>query len=300
VFEEYDVVNLHSIYSFSSLSSIISRKNRTVPVVLTHHGKLKYGEPWKDACVTLYERSIAKKILQCVDHGISLSGPDTNFLLNLGLKRDKISEIPNAINTEEFSPYVNVNPSSFVDRYNLTDKFVILYVGELTFRKGIHFLIRALPEIIRTKPNQKVILIIVGTGPESDILRNLVKNLNLEDYVIFTGRLPFQELILAYKAASVFVLPSLSEGMPTVILEAMFFGVPVIATDIPCMRDRFEKHAILVPPENSKKLAEQIIQLMHHQEDCQELSRAGKELVLNHYTWDKIIGQYENIYKKLL
>jgi glycosyltransferase involved in cell wall biosynthesis len=299
-FEGYDIVNLHSIYSFSSFSATISRKKCKTPIILTHHGKLKYGEPWKDTCVALYERSIAKKILQRVDHGIVLSSSDADFLSNLGLKRDTISEIPNGIDISEFLPFEQIDPFPFIHHHGLDGKFVIVYVGEITFRKGLQFLIQSLPAIIRGKPEQKFVLVIVGGGPDYGILVDLVKKLNLDNYVVFTGRLPFPELMQAYKAASVFVLPSVSEGMPTVIIEAMFFGVPIIATDIPSVREHFKDIALLVPPEDTKKLTDALIQHMEQQDLYSEFPNALKQRVMNHYTWDSVVGQYEEVYKKML
>ena len=102
---------------------------------------------------------------------------------------------------------------------------------------------------------QEIALLIIGTGPELKSMQALVKKFNLEKYIFIKGKVTNLELMQYYKAASLFVLPSISEGMPTVILEAFYFNLPVIASDIPNIRNSVKDMAILVPPKNENKLA---------------------------------------------
>jgi len=102
-----------------------------------------------------------------------------------------------------------------------------------------------------------------------------------------------------YKAASLFVLPSISEGMPTVILEAFYFNLPVITTDIPNLRDSFNDMAILVPPKNERAIAKQVLKLVNNQEYFYKINSNTRSYVESNYSWSILSKKYENIYKNL-
>ena len=123
--------------------------------------------------------------------------------------------------------------------------------------------------------------------------------MGLEKYIFFKGQVSNRELMQYYKAASLFVLPSLSEGMPTVILEALYFNLPVITTDIPCLRDTFKEMAIFVPPKNEDKLAAAILDKFHEDISPDNLKFNGKEFVESNYSWSNLSKKYEEIYQKI-
>lgn len=111
----------------------------------------------------------------------------------------------------------------------------ILFVSRLIEGKGLQYLIPHLDEIgsaVREKSNQQIALTIVGDGPYRAELENLVRKLEMQHLVTFVGRKDKEEVRRYYQEADLFVLPSLSEGMPNVVLEAMACGLPVVMT--PC------------------------------------------------------------------
>ena len=112
--------------------------------------------------------------------------------------------------------------------------------------KGIPTLIKSTPLLIKKVLKEEAVFVIVGSGENLSDARALARDLDVESHVVFTGRLPFVELMQAYCSSDLFVLPSLSEGLPTSILEAMYFGLPVVSTDIPGVRDHFSDFALLV------------------------------------------------------
>jgi glycosyltransferase involved in cell wall biosynthesis len=122
----------------------------------------------------------------------------------------------------------------------------------------------------------------------------------MEDTVIFLEKISFVDLIKAYKSSKMLIVPSLSEGLPTVILEAYYFGLPVIASDIPGIKDHFSESSLLVPPQDEQALADAIIRLLKDNELANRLSSTGKEKVINNYTWDKIIDEYLDLYTRLI
>ena len=296
---DYDVINIHNIYAFSSICACRGNNQIETPIVLTHHGKLQFGSFLKDNMVHFYELSIAKKILNNIDCGVALTTSDANFLSTLGMKKERIRIIPNGIDISEFENFNNLDPTMIRESFGLKNKFILLYVGEITHRKGVKYLIGAMSEIKNHISHEKIALLIIGTGPELKSISALVKKLNLEKYIFLKGRVSNLELMQYYKAASLFVLPSISEGMPTVILEAFYFNLPVITTDIPNLRDSFNDMAILVPPKNGSAIAKQVLKLVNNQEYFYKINSNTRSYVESNYSWSILSKKYENIYQKL-
>lgn len=115
---------------------------------------------------------------------------------------------------------------------------VILFVGRLTWLKRPHLPVMALPALLRERPRAK--LVCVGGGPLEGMLRGLAGRLGVSQSVRFVPWVPFERVEAFYRAARCLCLPSISEGMPKVVLDAMAAGVPVVASDIPAHRDLLE------------------------------------------------------------
>ncbi len=115
---------------------------------------------------------------------------------------------------------------------------IILFVGRLTWLKRPHLLVMALPALLKMHPGAK--LVCVGGGPLKGMLRRLATRLGASESVRFVPWVPFEKVEAFYRAARCFCLPSISEGMPKVILDAMAAGVPVVASDIAAHRDLLE------------------------------------------------------------
>jgi glycosyltransferase involved in cell wall biosynthesis len=296
---DYDVINIHNIYAFSSVFASIKKRRKRIPLVLTHHGKLQFGTGIKDTIVYLYEQTIAKKIVSNVDCSVALTASDAQFLSTLGMDTDTIRLIPNGIDIAEFEQFNNLDPIRCQESLGLKEKFIILFVGEITYRKGIHYLIGAMSEIKNTISPEEIALLIIGSGPELKSIQTMVKRLDLEKYIFIKGRVANEELMQSYTAASLFVLPSLSEGMPTAILEALYFNIPVITTDIPNLRDSFKEMAILVPPKDEKRLTAAILDAFYEKESLDKQHLPYKKYVESHYSWQNLSKHYEKIYQNL-
>jgi glycosyltransferase involved in cell wall biosynthesis len=138
----------------------------------------------------------------------------------------------------------------------------LLFVGRLEPEKGLAFLLHALA--ILKAQNRNVHLDIVGSGMEEENLRKLAQKLDINDRVSFHGYIAFGDTLFSYyRAADFFVLPSLSEGIPQVLLEAMAFGVPIITTQIPSVQGivRHKENSWLVEPGSAMALAKAIHEL---------------------------------------
>lgn len=297
-FSDYDVVHIHNEHSFPSSLAAVHRARVRFPLVLTNHGQLVFDNALDDRFERLYMTTIGRFVLGMSDAIVANSLSDLDFLAAiLPEVRAKSETIPSAIDI----PYLEriystqvVEGSPFVEA-----DLRILYVGQLIRRKGLEWLIRALA-ILRKSFKSRMMCILVGEGNDRGRLESLVSELGLGDSVRFTGRLSDKELFLHYRTANVFVLPSLSEGCPVSILEAMFFGVPVVATDIPGTRDNFHEYATLVPPRNDAELATAIEHICSDSVTASDRSRKCRSLVTERNSFQRFARDYERLYFRLM
>lgn len=297
--DEYDIVHVHNEHSFSAMVIAYLRMKRKFPMIITQHGQLRFGNFLLDLIEKTYSKTIGKIIFRRADRIICLSHTDKKYVKRFIKKDRKIKVMPNAIDSVVLSKSVKKN-NTIIDKYNIKNKRIVLFVGQIIKRKGIDFLIKAIPYILKDPSKRDVVFLIVGMGDFLNKAKQMTKNLHISDSVIFTNKISFNELIQAYKYSNVYVLPSLSEGLPTTILEAMYFGLPVIASNIPGVRDHFENHALLVPVCNEKKLAEAISYVFDNVDFAKTRSKEGKKLIEDKYTWDIVAQEYCKVYKKLV
>jgi glycosyltransferase involved in cell wall biosynthesis len=180
----------------------------------------------------------------------------------------------------------------------------ILFVGRLIERKGVAHLIRALGAVRRTVAAR---LVVVGEGPERASLERLAADTGVTPHVDFRGRVSDEELRRAYAGAAVFVLPSVldqrqdTEGLGVVLLEAMNYGVPVVASNIGGITDivQHETTGLLVPPGDESALAEALTRLLGSPELARSLGEGGARLLRETFSWDRIVERWENVYRRI-
>lgn len=296
----FDVVHIHNEHSFSSLLTAYFKLKNNLPLILTNHGQLQFDSFLFDSFEKIYNKSIGRCIFKICDKIVALSHSDAKYISSFGTNKEKIIILPNAIDIEEFQPYISKSCSDFLQKYKIDGKKIILFVGQIIPRKGIEYLIKSIKYIMKMHSEKNIVCLIIGKGEAMKKMKKIVKKLDLEEFIIFTGEITLNELVSAYESADVYVLPSLSEGLPTTILEALYFGLPVVATDIPGIRDHFKDFALLVPPRDETELAKALIKLLNDQDLANTLSKNGKELVATNYTWNVVAGQHIEVYKNLI
>jgi glycosyltransferase involved in cell wall biosynthesis len=166
-------------------------------------------------------RHFIKFVLRRADYVLVVNQALKDKVLELGIAKDKIYITPNAVDTRKFNPQNLETPPEIKLNRN---KPTILFVGNLVFQKGVEYLLEA-----KKIMNSDSELLIVGEGPLRNRLEEMVQKEGISG-VIFTGARRDVEMIMP--SADVFVLPSISEGFPITILEALASGVPVVATKV--------------------------------------------------------------------
>jgi N-acetyl-alpha-D-glucosaminyl L-malate synthase BshA len=271
------------------VACVLAKKLLNIPCVVGGRGSDVY-QPWK------YEKVISKFVLGNADALIALTDHMKQKMIEiLGRERDDIFVIPNCIDYEFFSSYLRKQGHATLEPVN-NKKKVILYVGRLEPVKGVRYLVQAV-RILINRGFRNMKLLIVGDGSEKRYLEELVKKLGLEDYIVFVGRAPHDKIPEYMASADLLVLPSLSEGFPNTIIEAMAMGLPVIASRVGglpwIIKDG--ENGFLVEPRNPRDIAEKIILLLTNDDLRVYMSRRNIEKA-REYDWENIIKRLEKVY----
>lgn len=178
------------------------------------------------------------------------------------------------------------------------DSPVIITVSVLRPQKGINYLIEALPIILNSEPELRIL--IVGEGDHKITLKQLAKSKGVQDRVIFAGfRNDVYELLTI---SNLFVLPTLDDAFPTVLLEAMAAQKPIIASNVGGVPEIIQHgyNGILVPPANPAKLSDACVRLLQNHEQAQTLADAARKSVRKRFNIYKNVQQLNNLYQQLL
>ncbi len=178
----------------------------------------------------------------------------------------------------------------------------VLAVGRLIERKGYPVLIQAIARLKQEVPDVR--LTIAGEGQEYPRLKELVQRLGLEGHVQLPGRVSDEELDALYRWADVFVLPSLvdrsgdTEGLGLVLLEALSYGRPVIASAVGGITDIVQEGetGFLVPPGDPEALARALLRVFHDPEAARSLADHGWAVNRQRFDWERIADAYATLY----
>lgn len=196
-----------------------------------------------------------------------------------------VNIIYNGIDADEFKP---------VQREE-RDRITILCIARLIPRKGIDYLIRALPAVIRE--HKEIRLVIVGEGNSEAELKAMTTELKVAEHTDFKGYVGHDDLPALYGNADIFVLPSLWEGMSNTLLEAMASGLPVVVTDTGGTRELVRDNGIIIPKEDPQAISEAILKLIDNQGLRIGMGKRSREISLE-FSWGKAAKQYLDYYEK--
>jgi glycosyltransferase involved in cell wall biosynthesis len=287
--ERYDLLHTHN--SRADVYGILAGKMAGVKILMTSiHGYQRYDEinplfkirgwilrTFSDRIITI---SDALKDLISENEGIDKKKMDTVYY---GLEPLNLEGNGKTVR-EEF----HLDP----------DAPLLVDVGRLIPVKGHDTLIQALKRIVPSFP--KVRLFIVGDGVLKEELKDLVRKLRLEDNVVFTGYR--KDVPRFMREGDLFVFPTLGEGFGLVLLEAMAFKKPVVATRVMSIPEIVEdgKSGLLVSPRHPEELAEAILQLLSDKKKAESFGERGFEILTNKFSIERMVGETERIYDRLL
>lgn len=282
-FGDFEIIQSHDWLCVSAAKALSEKSKK--PWVHTIHSleHIRAGEETKSRI-----SKIEKEGIMHSDKIIAVS----NLMKNEILKKYKISG--NKI--EVIRNYIGVRESgAAVPRKRNT----VLFVGRLCLQKGVEMLISAFPAVLKSVPDAK--LIIAGDGNLKDSLKTFSKIGGIEKSVVFMGYVCEKKLHELYQESSVFVSPSVYEPFGITILDAAYFGAPVIATKNTGALEIFDKNSLIViEPQNKTDIAEKIIMLLSDERMQKELTANAKKDILAADDWEMIAEKTEEAYNSLL
>ncbi len=304
-----DIFHVQGYWSiFANIAALVS-KIRKIPLIYTSHGfqsSLYTKNIFSRFIVLSYIKTIGIFMFNQMKMMTCNHLEDKRILEKIGIEENKIKILPSGLDLEIYKKIDNEVTTEVIDliriKYNLKWP-VILYVGRLIERKGCHFLLQALPAVLKKFPEMKCI--IIGDGPEEKQFKMLASNLNLKNNTIFTGYIKplSRELIAFFKIADLQILPSLAESMPVSVMEGLYFGNPIIISDMyfaKWIKYKNEKLYIPIIPRNIKDISEKIIYILGNRKLQMDLTRKGKSLIREKYNCVKLAKLTYYIYLKIL
>ncbi len=290
-----DLVHVHGPYHLVSVMGMLAVR-RGVPVILTLHGRPYFSGVLKRTIQSVFERSVLKFIANRANLVIALTKADVRFLYSIGVAANKISLIPNAVDTNFWAPATICNeaPASWMSKS-------ILYVGFLNERKNVHLLLEAFAKIAGRHENMN--LVVIGNGPERKHLQALAEKLEIADQTKFISKVSSEELRNAYRYCSAFVLPSHSEGLPTVLLEAMSCKAIALVSGIGASLEtvRTCHNGYLFEPNNPFDLAKKLeLALSTKEIDRRKIREDARRTVIEKYDNSMMIQKIKDCYLQVL
>lgn len=215
------------------------------------------------------------------------------------VQKDKIRVVYNGVDAERFNH--NLSGDSIKKLHKLENCPVVLYLGRLSPYKGLQFLIKAVPKVLREVPTTKFLVSGAMRYDVADLSR-LIKSLKVKDAIIFTGYVSNRKVPELYAACDVFCYPSLWEGFGLTPAEAQACGKPVVAFNncaIPEVVDN-GRTGLLVEPKNVEALAEALVSLLQDKERRIHMGLNARDRVLQLFSWDKAAQQTLQVYHEVL
>jgi glycosyltransferase involved in cell wall biosynthesis len=282
-----DILHTHefNMNTYGSIASLVTG----VPVVATVHGAAYYGEKWRRR---MAYRFVAKQAMQMV----AVSESIRRFLIErVGANSEKLCTIYNGVDVEAYrfaQEGMRIRQELGIEETTP----VVGTIANLYPVKGHTFLLKAAAQVARVYP--RTVWLLAGRGMLLGQLQDEARELGLSERIRFLGFRDDAAAVL--QALDLFVLPSLSEGLPLVVLEAMAAGKPVVATDVGGNREVVVdgETGYLVPPRDPNALASGIVALLRDKRLAHRYGAVGRQRVLQQFNLARMVAAYQALYAR--
>lgn len=302
-----DVLHAHSP-SLNAIAALRAGKKFGIPVVY------EVRAFWEDAAVdhgTATANGLRYRLTRALEtHALKHADAITTICEGLrrdivarGIPAEKITVIPNAVDIDKFS-VGGVADQTLKSTLGLQGKDLIGFIGSFYAYEGLDVLLRAVSALTAQRPDLRVLL--VGGGPEDARLRQMASDLGITDKVVFTGRVPHDQVQRYYDLLDVLVYPRLSMRLTDLVtplkpLEAMAQGRVLAASDVGGHLELIVdgKTGVLFKADDPQALADKVGHLFDTQSDWPALRAAGRTYVENERNWKASVSRYQRVYHSL-
>ena len=299
-----DIIHAHSPV-LNALPAIRVARRLNIPVVY------EIRAFWEDAAVdhgTTTENSLRYRLtralethaIRSADHVFTICEGLRNDIIGRGISPNKVTVIPNAVDISSFQLASPADPA-LQAKHGLAGETVLGFIGSFYAYEGLDLLLDALPAILDRHPDSRLLL--VGGGPQEQNLKQQATRLGIADKVIFTGRVPHQDIRKYYDLINILAYPRhrmrLTELVtPLKPLEAMAQGQLFVASDVGGHKELVEhnKTGILFQAGDQQALARAILELLNNQNRWPELRANGRQFVESIRNWKCSVANYREPY----
>lgn len=307
---DYDLLHAHGFVPVVSDLSIAYAKSRGKATIYTHHfdGNVQDAKAWNNLA-DIYNKTIARQSLHYADAIIATtkSYADTSPVLKPCLNR--VQTIPCYVDCNQFKPAQKQNVEALRHQLNLSDRKTVIFVGRIVPYKGVEYLIKAV-EIAKSVHGQELNLLLLGGGEGKSItnqsqyyqyIQELANKSPVSRNIRFVGRIEGSQLTSYYSLADVLALPSVMRGeaFGAVLLESLACGTPIVASDIPGVKDVLKQDTRVgkyFNARDSAMLADSLLQIANKKDEVHEECR---QFVQKNYSTEKVIDEYLRLYISL-
>lgn len=288
------ILHTHAILP-NGLAGVLLKSKFKIPHICTIHGSDINIYPFRNKL----SLALTKYVLKKSDHLVTVSDKLKEKTLYIENNLNNIVTVYNGADPKKFKPLPKEIAKQKLGITN--NNKIIMYIGSLIPLKNVNNLIKAFAKLQKNKIRDDIALFLMGDGNRKEELHSLTRTLEIENKVFFLGEKDNDEVPLWLNVTDIFVLPSLSEGFPLVIPEAMMCGVPIVATDVGGVSEAIvnKTTGLLVKPNDIDSLAEAIHFYLNNEKFTQYVIKNAKRISTN-FTWDKNAEKYFSIYKSLL
>lgn len=299
--KKYKIIHCIKAGPEAIVANIISKLFNKRLIIKVAQDELSQREIGDSKGLVRLNRKFRHRILSNADNFIAISKAINEDLNKIVSNKTNIKNIPNGVDIDKYFPIDRTNQIKLRIQLGIptNNEMVILFAGAINKRKGIPDLLSAIENL---SSNIKCTFIFCGPILEDIGFTKKIEELNGKSNieVIYAGSI---ENVHEYmKASNIFVLPSYSEGLPNVLLEAAASGLALISTDIGGSRDIVShgQNGFLIPTNDYKAISQNIERLVNDKNMCKNFGTNSRIIALDHFSIDKVSNQYRELYFNLI